>query len=148
MSAPKASRGASLSRYNGSAWDVIGEVIAITPPGPTADTIDTTQLQPTDGHRTFIKGLIDGGEVSVSLNFDANLTADAENQALLKADVEDPTIDLGQYAIEFWDGGPFVEFFAVPTSFPPGELTPEGKIEAAFTGKVSGKPTWGAAWAN
>ena len=90
---------------------------------------------------TYIGGVKDGGEVSVTLNLDPALAADAENQALLKGDVEG-TEDTEQYKIEFASAGPNIVFSAVPTGFEVSELSVTEKITATFTCKISGKPTW------
>lgn len=62
------------------------EVAALTSIGGlelSADTIETTALDSTDGYRTFVGGLKDGGEISLSGFFDG---ADADGQqALLTA---------------------------------------------------------------
>lgn len=141
MASPTKGMGGIFSRYNGVDYDVIGEVLTITPPNPTKETIETTELNPTDGFHTFIAGVKDGGEVSVMFNFDPALTADAENQALLKGDVEG-TDDTVQYKIEFASAGPNIVFNAVATGFEVSELSVNEKITATFTCKVSGKPTW------
>ena len=136
MAAPDKGLGAIFSRYNGTTYDVIGEVVNITPPSVTKETIETTELNPANGFNTYI-----GGEVSVELNFDPALTADAENQALLKGDVEG-TSDTEQYKIEFAAAGANVVFTAVPTGFTPGQIASNEKLTATFTCKVSGQPTW------
>ena len=141
MAAPTKGMGGIFSRYNGVDYDVIGEVVTITPPSPTKETIETTELNPTDGFHTYIGGIKDGGEVSVTLNFDPATVADAENQTLLRADVEG-TDDTVQYKIEFASAGPNIVFSAVPTGFEVSEVSVNEKITATFTCKVSGKPTW------
>ena len=52
MAAPTKGMGGVFSRYNGTGYDVIGEVVTITPPSPTKETIETTELNPTDGFHT------------------------------------------------------------------------------------------------
>lgn len=141
MAAPTKGLGAIFSRYNGASFDVIGEVVTITPPSSTKETIETTGLNPTDGFNTYIGGIKDGGEVSITLNLDPAIVADAENQALLKGDVEG-TADSVQYKIEFASAGPNIVFDAVPTGFEVSELAVNEKITATFNCKVTGKPTW------
>ena len=141
MPAPDKGLGAIFSRYNGTDYDIIGEVVNITPPSVSKEPIETTELNPTDGFNTYIGGIKDGGEVTVELNFDPALTADAENQALLKADVEG-SADTEQYKIDFAVGGPNVVFTAVPTGFTPGQIAANEKLTVTFTCKISGRPVW------
>lgn len=141
MAAPTKGMGGIFSRFNGVDYDVIGEVVSITPPSLTKETIETTGLNPTNGFHTYIGGIKDGGEVSVVLNFDPAVAADAENQALLKGDVESTT-DTTQYKIEFASAGPNIIFDAVATGFEVSEISVNEKVTATFTCKVSGKPTW------
>ena len=140
MAAPDKGLGAIFSRYNGTDYDVIGKVVSITPPSVSKEAIETTELNPVDGFNTYIGGIKDAGEVSVELNFDSELVADAENQALLKDDVEGSS-DQERYKIEFAASGANVIFDAVPTGFTPGEITKE-TLTCTFTCKVTGKPTW------
>jgi len=67
-------------------------------------------------------------------------TADANNQGLLKADVEGDTAQT--YKIVFATSGPNVIFTAIATGFSVGEMTPDGKLDASFTCQPTGKPTW------
>jgi len=140
MTAPRTGLGAIFALLVGSTYTDIGEVIRVQPPGVTADTVDTTGLNPADAHRTFIKTLKDGGEVTLVMHMDPATVADAENQTLLKAEVEGTTNTTGR--IEFEDGGANVVFSGPATGWTPGELTAEGLIELTFTLKVSGKPVW------
>jgi hypothetical protein len=48
----------------------IGETFEFEPPTLSMDTIDSTDFSHTDGYRRFIGGLIDGGEITFTLNFD------------------------------------------------------------------------------
>lgn len=140
MTAPATGLGAIFALLQGTLYSDIGEVIRIQPPGVTAETIDVTALNTTDAFREFIKSLKDGGEVTVVMHMDPATVADAENQTLLKAEVEGTANSTAR--IEFSDGGPNVVFSGPATGWTPGELTADGKIELTFTMKVSGKPTW------
>jgi len=102
----------------------------------SADTIETTTLDAVDGYRTFIGGLKDAGEVSISGYFDPTT---GQGQAEMFADFESGTVNA--YTIEFppalkakW------EFNAIVTGFSTGvELEDLVSFEATL--KVSGKPT-------
>lgn len=115
---------------------VIAELTSIDGLDLSADTIETTTLDTPDGYRTFIQGLKDAGEVSVSGFFNP---ATGKGQAELLADFESGTVQT--YTIEFpaplnakW------EFSAIVTGFSTSaELEEAVAFEATF--KVTGKPT-------
>ena len=48
----------------------IGQLASITPPGPQRDTVEVEDLDPTDEFKKKLVGLIDGGDMSLTLNFD------------------------------------------------------------------------------
>lgn len=52
--------------------NTVGELKSISGISLSAETIETTTLESTDGYRTYVGGLRDGGEVSVSGNFDSS----------------------------------------------------------------------------
>lgn len=114
--------------------DAIAELTSIGGVEISADTIDTTTLD-SDGWRTFIGGLKDAGEVSISgfLN-----PAVGKGQDTLVADLDAGTVDA--YVIQFpttlkakWT------FDAIVTGFSTGAELEDG-ITFDATLKVSGKP--------
>lgn len=133
-------RGTIFERWNGSSYDEVLGITSVAGGGVTADTIETTELNPADAFRTFMSGLKSGEEVSLGFNLDSLLTtADAKNQGLLKGDVEgDVNV---QYRITFVSGANVV-FTAVATAFTVGDVNAEGKIEGSASFQPSGKPTW------
>jgi hypothetical protein len=48
----------------------VGEVFEFEPPTLTMDTVESSDFSHTDGYRRYIGGLIDGGEITFTLNFD------------------------------------------------------------------------------
>lgn len=58
----------------------IGEVIDLSGPSISRDTIETTVLDQATNHKTFIGGLIDSGEVTFDIQFDPT---DTELQFIL-----------------------------------------------------------------
>lgn len=129
-------RGTTFSRIA----QLIGGVVSVSGGGVSSDTIETTELAPTDGFRSFIAGLKNSEEVSVSLNLDTKLTtADLKFQGLLKGDVEADAVV--SYVITFISGAK-VTFDAVATGFKVGDVNAEGKIDATFTCQPTGKPVW------
>lgn len=113
----------------------LAEVISITPPGMTRNTVDATHLQSPDGWMEYIAGLKDTGEASITLNFVPSAT-DA-----LYAAFEDES---GAYQITFPNGVMF-RFSGFFTGYTPSDITPEGKLEVTATIKPTGKPTLHAA---
>jgi predicted secreted protein len=98
----------------------------------SADTIETTTLS-SDGWRTFIQGLKDAGEVSISGYFDP-----AQHEGLY-TDFESGTV--GSYTIEFPAAlGAKWAFSAIVTSYSTGAEV-EDLVSFEATLKVSGKPT-------
>ena len=53
-----------------SVFTAIAQVATITPPQLTRETVDVEELAPADDFKKKLVGLIDGGEFSVTLNFD------------------------------------------------------------------------------
>ena len=99
----------------------------------SADTIESTTLDAVGGYRTFVGGLKDGGEVSVSGFFDAT-------HSTILTDLDAGTA--ASYSIEFVGGSKWT-FSAVVTGFSTGaEMEDLVSFEATF--KVSGKPTLAA----
>jgi hypothetical protein len=65
----------------------IGEVFEFSPPSSSMDTVDSTDFSHSDGHRRFIAGLIDAGEVAFTLNYDPALTVYGALDTIYKARV-------------------------------------------------------------
>jgi predicted secreted protein len=118
------------------ATTVIANLTSIDGVGVSADTIESTNLSTEGGYRTFVNGLKDAGEVSISGHFDH-----ADHSPLFD-DFEDSSLDT--YTIEFPDRltttGTQWTFSAVVTAFSTSvEL--EDLISFEATLKVSGRPT-------
>lgn len=114
----------------------VAELTSINGVEVSAETIDTTTLDATDGYRTFIQGFKDGGEVSLGgfLN-----PATGKGQDTLLTDLEAGTVNA--YTITFplsmnaeWG------LNAIVTGFSTGVELEDGLTFEA-TLKVSGKPT-------
>lgn len=102
----------------------------------SADTIETTTLDTSDGYRTFTQGLKDAGEVSISGYFEAD---EGKGQSELLEAFESGSID--DYTIEFpSDLGYKWTFKAIVTKISTGaELEDNVSFEATL--KVTGKPS-------
>ena len=116
----------------------IGVLTSINAPEVSADTIDITTLDTSDGYRSFIQGLRDGGEISISGYFDS---ADA-GQVALKTALDAGTVDA--YTITFPATiGATWTFSGIVTKFKTGEATLEDPLGFEATLKISGKPNLG-----
>lgn len=133
--------GATLKRGDGADPEVftaVAEVKTLESPGFSMDVHDATHLNSDDAFREFVAGLIDAGEISGTLNY------------LPSDDTQDPTNGLlsdmyaralKNYEFGFPDGSKFTCACFV-TRFGPGSVSNDGVVEAPFTLKVSGKPTF------
>jgi hypothetical protein len=54
----------------------LGEVVSCTFPSDQADEVDVTHLQSPGRRKEFISGLVDGGEVTVTMNYDPGSATD------------------------------------------------------------------------
>lgn len=128
--------GTAFQRGDGQAVEVftaVASVTDITPPALERNTLDVTAHDSPDQWMEFIGGLKDGGEVSITLNYDPaahdSLISDFDDTAPRNYKVVWPTAVGGS-----WD------FTAVMTGFAP-EAPHDDKLSAEVTFKVSGKPT-------
>ncbi len=112
----------------------LSEVVSITVPEITVETIDVTHHASDDGFREIIAGLKDGGEATVTMNYiEASATL---LQTLVLAGRE-------TFRITF-NGASTYTFTGVPTAFSFGDLVIDDKMTMSLTIKVSGKPTFAA----
>ena len=69
--------GSTFEVADGTGWDVVAEVIDITGPSMSMDSIDLTNQDGSAGWRDFTPGWRDGGEVSITANWlPAHITHD------------------------------------------------------------------------
>lgn len=113
----------------------IGEIISITPPNVSVDSIDVTTMDSTDSYRDFIPGLIDGGEVGFECKF---YPGDEDGQIAVKNAIDAKTINT--YVIEFPSPvGATWTFSAFPTAFE-GDIPLDDAIGLSVSLKITGKP--------
>lgn len=123
-------------------FDAIAQVASITPPQLTRDTVDVEDLNPTDEFKKKLVGLIDGGEFSVTLNFDPELQGHKDLEADLDAGVAH------NYRIQFpfdetvYSGGGYYNIAGVVTGFAPQEIAASDVMQAEVTIAVTAKPTY------
>lgn len=122
----------------GEVFTTIAEVFEIGGPGLTLETIDVTHHTSTAGWREFVGGLLDGGEVSLSINYDpVDATHDASTGLI--ADMEARTVR--NFQLVFPDTGTTTwTFAALVTGFEPSEPI-DDKLAADVSLKLSGQPT-------
>lgn len=125
--------GASFRRWDTSSgtWTKIAEVLNIGGPTMSRDTIETTSLDNTDGYKTFIGALRDGGDVSFGMIFSL-ATFEA-----MKDDFEDD--DPKNYEIVLPDAdNTSLEFEGLVTELPL-DVPVDDKITCDVSIKISGK---------
>lgn len=116
---------------------VIASVTDISGPSRSRESIEVTAHDSPDKYREFIKGLKDGGEVEITLNYDPGTAT----HAALDADFEED--DLRDYQVIILPGDADEhtwEFSALITDLG-DEYPTEGQMERTATFKISGKPT-------
>lgn len=115
-------------------FEDIAQVASITPPQSEADDVEIEELDPVDGYKRYMPGLLDGGEVSLTLNFDSVNTG---HTALLQ-DHQSRTVK--NYKIVLPDTASWT-FSGYVKGFAPQEIAAGEVIQAEVTIKVVGKPT-------
>lgn len=77
--------GARFWLHNGTSLIEAADINAVTPPSPTVETIDVTTHASASAVREFIAGLIDGGEGTIAVNWNAGNATDTLFSAALAA---------------------------------------------------------------
>lgn len=113
-------------------YNTVGEVTEITLPSASKDTVQVTHHASADRTHEFIGGLVDPGEVTITVNYDEN---DAE-QELLVGDVY--AAGSHSYKITLANGVTFT-FDGICTNYSPASAIGD-RITRAFTFKITGKP--------
>jgi predicted secreted protein len=125
--------GALLKKYTGVAWVSVGEVINISGPSMSRETIDVTSLASTGGYREFIAGFRDPGTLTFTMNF---TRSDYET---MKTDFESDT-EVDYEMILPDDDVTTFEFSGLVTELPLN-LDPGSQITCNITIKVTGQIT-------
>ena len=115
----------------------IGQLASITPPGPQRDTVEVEDLDPTDEFKKKLVGLIDGGDMSLTLNFNPEDTGHAALEAAFYAG----TVQTCSIKLKSGKGW---EFQGYVTQFAPQEITAGDVLQAEATIAVASKPTYKA----
>jgi len=119
-------------------FSTIAEVTNIGGPGLALDPLDVTSHSSTNGWREFIGGLLDGGEVSLTVNYVPTESTHDASTGLI-ADMAARTVR--NFQLIFPDSGNTTwSFSALVTSCEPGEPV-DGQLTGEVTLKVTGQPT-------
>ncbi|MBY6275378.1 phage tail tube protein [Symbiobacterium thermophilum] len=115
----------------------IAEVVSIDGPGMSRDTIEVSGLA---GHwKEYIAGAVDGGEVSLELNFLPTDPSHGATNGLLKDFVEGTPRN---FRIVFPDPDKTTwQFTAIVTGFSPSAAR-DKQLTASVTLKITGEPTF------
>ncbi len=134
MAAPYGSHGCEIKRTGGTK---IAHILSISGPSISRETIDTTDADATDDWRTFIASYIDGGELSLEINYDPDDTTHKPAAGIL---LDFAAADVDNWTLTFSDTSPATEwtFDAICTGFEPS-MSHDGVLTASVTFKVCGK---------
>ena len=135
-----------MARYTGhtatfgiSGQTTVIQVLSISGPGISRDTIDTTDADATADWRTFVASYIDGGELTLEINLDLDNAThkDAANGLLygFTAGQDPRTYVLTFASSETWT------FSGIITGFEPSNPH-DGTSTASVTVKVAGQITF------
>jgi len=116
----------------------VGQIVDISGPGLSRDTIETTSRDSTNDWREYIKGLKDAGEISFDIVFDPVLASHAKSTGLLQDLWDDSTI--ASWIVTFPDPTPTTwTMDGILTKFEV-KAPLDDKLSADVTIKVSGEP--------
>lgn len=126
--------GTSFRRWDGTDFVHISEILNITGPGKTRETIEVTSLDSLDKYREFIGGLRDGGTITFTMIFRRD-TYDIMNADFESDDLQNYEVYMSQDPEET-----SFEFEGLVTELPL-TVAPGDKITADVTIKLSGSIT-------
>lgn len=127
-------KGTQFRKWDSSVpeWTSISEIISISGPGKSRETIDVTSLDSTGGYREFIGSFRDGGTVSLTMIFrrdtydimDDDFESDVvQSYEIVLPDADNTTIEFDGFVTEV-----------------PLEISADDAIKANVTIKVTSKP--------
>lgn len=123
-------------------YDIIAQVASITPPQLQRELVDVEELAPTDDFKKKLVGLIDGGDFSVTLNFDP----DEQGHKDLEQDLHDGVAHNYRIAFPFDDevyiSGAYYTIVGLVTGFAPQEIAAAEVMQAEVTIAVVAKPEY------
>lgn len=121
----------------------IGQVISISGPNTSVETVDVTELG--DAYRTFLGTVIDNGEISCVVHYDPDLASQTSVFDLLEDQVtsgETANLTPSTWVLTFTDATPATYTFSgVLTGHNIESIEIGGVVTATFTIKLSGAIT-------
>ncbi|MDQ0829542.1 putative secreted protein [Streptomyces achromogenes] len=118
-------------------FTAVANVSDVSGPSRSREAIEVTAHDSPDQYREFVKGLKDGGEVEITINYDpAATTHQALDDDFEEDDLRDYQVVIlpGKAAEHTWD------FTALITDLG-DEFPHDDKMERSVTFKISGKPS-------
>ena len=117
----------------------LAELLDVSGPNLSMDTVETTHAGSTDEYKTFIAGLKDAGEVTCDVAFEPSHATQDESTGLVKK-WNDRT--LTNFQLAFPDSGSTTwTFSAYVTGFQPSEPI-QDRATASVTLKITGALGW------
>lgn len=116
---------------NGSTFTEIAQIASIQPPQPEREVAEVDELDPPGDVRKKLAGLIDAGEVVVTLNFDGSNAG----HVALEQDFRDA--QPRQYRIKLATGWGWT-FTGIVTAYQPQEITSGDVVQAQVTITLTG----------
>lgn len=124
-------------RKDGTGFVEIAQVASIQPPQPERDTVDVEELNPDGDVKKKLVGLIDAGEVTVTLNFDPTNAG----HTALEQDFRNGTKNEYQIKLPSDYGWTFEAYV---TAYQPQEISPSDVVQVQATLMLPGNYTFGA----
>ena len=137
--------GASLVYDPAGSPLTVGQITNISGPGVSTDAIDVTTHASASGHREFLAGLVDGGEVTVEMVYDPQTSASggaSDALGVIEAKAQDRSLNTWQVQSDTTTDY-YRRFSAIVTSFSGAQQPVDGALTATATLKISGAITTG-----
>lgn len=117
----------------------VGEVLSITPPNPTRDTIDTTHHESSGDYREFMASLIDAGEGTFLINHNPGNVDDLALQtAFANGQIIGFAIDLNKPVGASGSAQRRTSGSCIVSNYGPSDVVIDDKMTATVSIKVSG----------
>lgn len=131
--------GSKFQRETGTpgTYTDIAQVVGITPPQAAVDVVEVEDLDPPEAVKKKLPGLIDAGEVTVTLNFDPSDTG----HSTLESDFWERSTHKYRIVLPDDNGWTFEAFIS---DFSPSDVAAGEPVQAEVTFTLSGKPSFGA----
>jgi hypothetical protein len=118
--------------------DELVQVVSFTLPNDQTDRVETTHLKSAGKRREYTGGMIDGGEVTITLNFRPGSDTDAAiEDAKDEGDERAIRFNVPHLGLPAWT----YDTTGIVTGYDRGEVTPDGKMEATVTVALTGGMT-------